>query len=86
METKKKNNQDKDKVNFRYNAKTYWNFVKKYKWLYAILIFVTLVVEGERVAEKYLLKIIIDDGTKFTAGTLSLEAITKIFLISRTLF
>src|SRR3989338_7789931 len=56
------------KIDYRYNLKIYIDLLKKYKGTFFFLLFLVLVVEALAVADKFLFKIIIDDGTKFCQG------------------
>ncbi len=70
---------ERDKaVNFRENLGVYFRISRPY-WLYfvAIILFV-LFVSLSSVAEKYLFKVILDDGANFVAGTLLKDAFVQI--------
>src|SRR3989338_2801824 len=58
------------KIDYRYNIKIYIDLLKKYKSIFFFLLFLVLIVESLFVADKFLFKIIIDDGTKFSQGIL----------------
>ena len=45
--------------------------MKKYKWIFFILLFLTLIVSVTYVADKFLLKVVIDKGTEFSNGTIN---------------
>lgn len=68
------------KVDFRENLKTYFEFVKPYKWFFLIVIILATLLELFSIVEKYLFKIILDRGSEFVAGTIGQETITSIFL------
>ena len=55
----------------RYNFRLYLELARKYKWHFVFLIFIVTLISLTRVAEKLFFKVLIDDGTAFTAGTLS---------------
>ncbi len=88
IKNKKKHRKLKEKIKFRKNLSGYWNFLKKYKWLFFFTLFLVLILEAASVSDKFLFKIIIDNGTEFVAGTLLagkfvslLLAIAVIFLV-----
>ena len=58
------------KIDYRYNLKVYIDLLRKYKGTVIFLLALVLIVEGLAVADKFLFKIIIDDGTKFSQGML----------------
>jgi len=70
----KKKNEDR-KIDLRRNLQIYLEIVSKYKWFYLFAILIVLVVEGIHITEKYLFKIIIDNGTEFSAGSIASEVI-----------
>jgi len=83
MAKKVKNQQRKElrKANFKENFSIYLTFLKKYRWLFVLLIFIVLVHETKQILDKYLFKIAIDKSTAFIAGTLALPALMKILVI-----
>ena len=60
----------KKDIDFKYNFKTYWSFLRKYKSLVAILLFFVLLLEVSYTVDKFIFKVIIDNGTEFMSGTL----------------
>ena len=80
------NKNNKEKINFKYNLSVYWGFLKKYKQLFFSLLFVTLLVEALLVADKFLFKVIIDDGSEFLAGNLSQGIFIKTLIIIVVIF
>ena len=81
MAKNKKPEKEYKKVNFKDNWKIYWSFLRKYKWLFFFTAFIVLINEVFSFVEKYLFKTIVDNGTSYGAGTISLEAITSVFLL-----
>ena len=55
-------------VDFKENLRTYLKFAKPYKWLFVLVIFLATLLELIAVSEKYLFKLILDDGGEFIAG------------------
>ncbi len=68
-------------INFKYNFKIYWSFLKKYKWVALLLLLVVLLSEASYIANKYLFKIIVDKGTEFVDGKVVFDSFTKIALL-----
>ncbi len=77
----KKKNKIKEKVHTRYNLSVYWSFLKKYKFQALLLLFLTLIVSATYIVEKFLFKVIVDNGTDFSAGILSSQAFVEILMI-----
>ncbi|MBI4116258.1 ABC transporter ATP-binding protein [Candidatus Pacearchaeota archaeon] len=73
-------------IDFKYNVKEYFSILKRYKLLLFSAIFVILVIEVLMIVDKFLFKIIIDNGTKFIDGTISQAVFTKILIISGLIF
>lgn len=61
-------------IEFKYNFKIYFSFIKKYKAMFIAIIFIVFLLESLRLSEKFLFKLIIDRGTEFIADTLPKEA------------
>jgi ATP-binding cassette subfamily B protein len=83
---KLKNKKDKKKISFRYNLSVYWSLLRKYKKLLFSLLFVIFLVETLFVADKFLFKIIIDDGTEFLAGNIAHEIFLQTLIIIAIVF
>lgn len=77
---------EKEKIDFKYNIKTYFGFLKKYKAILIGILIVVLIAEIIHVADKFLFKIVIDKGTEYSAGILELSAFTNILLIIALIF
>lgn len=77
---------ENQKVDMKYNFKVYLGFVKKYKFLVAGLLLITLIMESTLAVEKFLFKIIIDRGTDFSKGILSSNTLVNIFIIVAVIF
>ncbi len=80
--TKKK----KGTVDFKYNLKVYLSFLLKYKWLFLLVLLLCLVNEAMSTADKFLFKVIIDNGAEFAAGTLGQSVFIKILIIVACVF
>ncbi len=60
----------KKDVDYKYNLKTYFQLLKNYKYLFIVLLLIILVLEAASFVDKFLFKLIIDDGTEFIKGSL----------------
>lgn len=74
------------KIDFKNNLKEYWNVLEKYKWQFFLILFITAVVEILLVVDRFLFKIIIDDGEKFLAGSLLQSVFVKTLAIIALVF
>jgi len=83
---KNKKPKKKEKINFKYNLSEYWGLLKKYKKLLFGTLFFSLLVSLLAVIDKFLFKIIIDDGTKFIEGTLSNDIFLQTLVIIGIVF
>ncbi|MGV8141029.1 MAG: ABC transporter ATP-binding protein [Candidatus Woesearchaeota archaeon] len=72
---------DPDRIDFQYNLKIYFGMLKKYKMLFIFLLLIVLIVEATYVADRFLFKVIVDRGTEYGAGTLSVEGLIHIMSI-----
>jgi len=82
----KKQKPEKKYIDFKYNFSVYWSFLKKYKLMVFLLLFVVFLHEAKQVVDKYLFKILIDKGTEFSAGTILSENFRTILLIIAGVF
>ncbi|MBI3334155.1 ABC transporter ATP-binding protein [Candidatus Pacearchaeota archaeon] len=57
-------------VDFKYNLQVYWSFLRPYGFLIALLVFIVLAKEVARLTDKFLFKIIIDQGTLYATDAL----------------
>lgn len=76
----------KKKVDFRYNFGIYWGFLKRYKFLVLVTLFTILLASFKQVLDKYLFKIIVDQGTNFSSGALAVSEFMHILLIISIVF
>ncbi len=77
---------NKGKIETIYNLSVYWSFLKNYKWAFIFLIVVVLIGELKQLVDKYLFKVIIDNGTEFAAGTLLEAQFISILMIVAGVF
>ena len=69
------------KIDFKYNLKLYWSLVRKYKLLVFLLLAILLVYSAIGVVEKYIFKILIDDGTGYVSNTINISEFKKTLLL-----
>ncbi len=60
--------------------KTYFGFLKKYKFLIAIILFLVFILEARHIIDSYLFKVLVDNGTSFAAGALPKNGFISILL------
>jgi len=75
-----------EKIDFRYNLREYWKALVKYKWTFFWVLFLTTLVEALSVVDRFLFKIIIDDGEKFLAGSLIESIFVRTLIILAVIF
>lgn len=68
------------------NFKVYLSFLKNYKFLFIVLLLTVLVNESVNVGERYLLKVLIDKGTSYSAGTMIAAAFINVLIILAAIF
>jgi len=77
---------NKEKIDFKYNLREYFDIIKEYKTLIVFVSFVIFVSEALYIVDKFLFKIIIDKGTNFIDGTLPKDAFVKVLIFSGAIF
>jgi ATP-binding cassette subfamily B protein len=70
-----------DRIDFSYNLKIYFEMLNKYRGLFIFLLFIVLIVEATYVADRFLFKVIIDNGTEYGAGTLDATSLIHVLSI-----
>lgn len=76
-----KNKKD-EKIDFKYDVRIYYDLLKNYKGFFFGLLFIVLIIEAVSVSDKFLFKILIDNGTAFVAGSLvKQEFIAFVFIV-----
>jgi ATP-binding cassette, subfamily B, heavy metal transporter len=73
-------------IDFKYNLRVYWSFLKEYKLLFSGILLVILAMEGLRLVTPFLFKIIIDKGTEYSAGTLAVGSFIAILITIAIVF
>jgi len=69
------------KIDYKYNLRTYLGFLKRYKGILILLLVLILFLEASYVADKFLFKMIIDNGAEFAVGVLGRGVFVQILLI-----
>jgi ABC-type multidrug transport system fused ATPase/permease subunit len=82
----KKVKKEKKRINFKYNFKEYWSFVRKRKWSLFLLVFAIIITELLFVLDKFLFKRIIDDAELFVQNSLALDIFIKTLIIIAVIF
>lgn len=75
-----------NKTDYKYNLKVYFSLLGKHKALFIGLLLVILLVELLLVVDKFLFKILIDNGTDFAAGTLARPEFVQILILIAAIF
>lgn len=70
----------KEKIDFKYNLKIYFELLKKHKWVFILLVFFILLIEASEVVIPYLFKIVTDNATEFISGALAKNAFIGILM------
>ena len=74
-------NKHGEKIDFRFNIKEYLRLMKKYRFYVIFLLMFSFLTEASYVADKYLFKIITDNGTLFVGKEMLADAFVKILLL-----
>ena len=72
---------DEEKVDYKYNLKEYFNLVRRYKFVFVILLLAVLILEASYVVDRLLFKIIIDKGTEFTSNEITSNIYTQVLIL-----
>ena len=75
-----------ENIDFGHNLRVYYSFLRKYKKVFLVLLFMILIVEAISVSNRWLFKVIIDNATAFTAKTLALHGFVNVLLIVAGVF
>ena len=76
----------KEKVDIKENFKNYLWFAKKWKWIFLVVIFISLIIECIHIFEKFLIKNIVDNSTEFVAKQMTTEIFISGLLIIAGLY
>ena len=80
MKKKEIKTKGKYDVDFRYNLKIYWSFLRNYKWLFILITIILLINEVLNLIQNLLFKKIVDSGTAYGSKILTLEIFTSILI------
>ena len=69
------------RANIIYSLKVYLSFVKNYKVLAGIILFLVFLLESRYIIESYLFKVLVDKGAMFVAGTILKDEFVRILMI-----
>lgn len=75
-----------ENIDSKRNLKEYWRIVKEKKWLFFLLIFITILAEVLNTAVKFLYKRIIDDSTLFASGDLARDIFVGTLVVIASLY
>jgi len=73
-------------MDIKHNLGIYFTLIKKYKGLFVACMLIILLLEGLRVIDKFLFKIIIDKGAIFSEGTLIVDNFVNLLFILAVIF
>src|SRR3989344_7924306 len=76
----------KGNTDFRYNFRIYLRLLKKYKFMFFIILFVVFIVEASQAISRFLFKVIIDKGTEFVNGTLVIDRFVETLILIAAVF
>lgn len=76
----------RENIDFKYNLRLYFSYLKKYKFLVIGLILLILLTESTYVFDKLLFKVIVDKGTEFSAKNITGNELVKILLFVGAVF
>ena len=87
MGKRKNRTKDREKpIDFKYNFKVYWSFVKKYKVIIGMVLFLVFIFQSLHVTERYLFKLITDSGAEYLANTLEKSIFIETLILVATIF
>ncbi|MDI6737627.1 MAG: ABC transporter ATP-binding protein [Nanoarchaeota archaeon] len=79
-------NKHGEKIEFMFNLREYWRLMKKYKGRIALLLAFSLAIEASYVTERYLFKIITDNGAAFAGKEILANALVQALLAVAVVF
>ena len=74
------------KIDFKYNLRLYFSYLKNYKFLFLLVLAIILITESTYVFDKLLFKVIVDKGTEFSSGIIASNELVRIFLFVGGIF
>ena len=75
-----------EKVDYLGTIKAYIKFVSKYKFTFILILLLTFIGQATHLVDKYLFKIIIDNGPLFTNGSLGYDTFVRILLFAGLIY
>ena len=79
-------NSNTQRIDTKYNLKTLWSFVRKYKKLFYGLIIMTLLVEIIVFIDNFIFKYLIDKGTLFVQSEITRDDFVSFIILMVSLF
>lgn len=79
---KQKNN----RIHFQYNLRLFWEFLRRYRLIFGVLVVILLVIEALSLIDKFLFKIILDKGTAWSTGTIATDQFLRLLAILLMVF
>lgn len=79
-------NNKKYRIDFKYNWKIFWSFLKNYKPIIALAILVVILMQSKGILDKFLFKVLIDNGANFVSGIISKAVLFNIIIIVFSVF
>ncbi|MBD3252605.1 ATP-binding cassette domain-containing protein [Candidatus Pacearchaeota archaeon] len=76
----------RNRIEFRYNLRQYWNLLKKYKYLALLIASLSVILQLRFLIEKFLFKFIVDNGTEFAKGALLRSDFIDVLLLIGGIF
>ena len=71
---------DREEIDFRYNLRVYFGFLKKYKWASLVLVLLAFLISCLDLVFNFTFKLIVDQAGRFTTQQTTLEAFHKFLL------
>jgi len=69
-----------EKPNLKYTLKVFWGFVKKYQWVFYLIVLFMFLNELVHFFDNFLFKYLVDKSTLFSQGTLDATLFTKLII------
>ncbi len=82
----KKTNKKESAINKKYIFSEYWGFLKNYKLLLALTFLFVIIHEVKQIADKFVLKLVMDKAELFIDGTIALNIFLKFLLVLGLVF
>ncbi len=78
---------DREKdIDFKRNLKLYLKFAKPYKWHFVFIIAIVLIMALANVVDKFIFKVLIDNGADYVSGKIMADSFVKVLLILLIVF